>query len=99
MRRLLDKKLLSDVASIAALAVLPAWDPLNIDKLTALAPTLPYPIVIKPRMHVNSARTNPGTGVGKGAMVSKAAIAIVGAGPYGLSCYCQSMKMRPTVKC
>jgi len=81
MRCLLDKKLLYDVASSAALAVLPAWDPLNIDKLTVLAPTLPYPIVIKPRMHVNGSRTTAGTGVGKGAIVSKAAIAIVGAGP------------------
>jgi D-aspartate ligase len=52
MRRILDKMLLYDAAVSAGLAVLPSWSPRNITDLEALAPTLPYPILIKPRTHV-----------------------------------------------
>jgi D-aspartate ligase len=60
LQRILDKKLFSDAASRAGLAVLPSWDPPNIDALTALAPTLPYPILIKPRTHVHRLRNDKG---------------------------------------
>ena len=50
---ILDKKQFAAAASRAGLAVLPSWDPRGIDDLEALAPTLPYPILIKPRTHVH----------------------------------------------
>ena len=46
---ILDKKLLAATASRAGVAVLPSWDPEGPDNLKALTPTLPYPILIKPR--------------------------------------------------
>jgi predicted ATP-grasp superfamily ATP-dependent carboligase len=58
--QLLDKRLFADTATSAGLAVLPSWDPLNADELAALAPTLPYPILIKPRMHVHRRRNDKG---------------------------------------
>ena len=57
---ILDKKLFSDAAMRAGLAVLPSWDPRNIDDVTTLAPTLPYPILIKPRTHVHRLRNDKG---------------------------------------
>ena len=60
MRRILDKKLFADAAANAGLAVLPCWDPCDIDDLSELAPTLPYPILIKPRTHVHRLRTDKG---------------------------------------
>ena len=60
MRRILDKKLFADAATNAGVAILPFWDPRNIDDLAALAPTLPYPIIIKPRTHVHRLRNNKG---------------------------------------
>jgi D-aspartate ligase len=60
IRRILDKKLLSDAATSAGLAVLPSWDPGNVDDVAALAPTLPYPILIKPRTHVHRLRNDKG---------------------------------------
>jgi D-aspartate ligase len=60
LRRILDKKLFADAAASARLAVLPSWNPQNIDALTALAPTLPYPILIKPRTHVHRLRNDKG---------------------------------------
>jgi len=60
LRRILDKKLFSDAAISAGLAVLPSWDPRNLDEATALAPTLPYPILIKPRTHVHRLRNDKG---------------------------------------
>jgi predicted ATP-grasp superfamily ATP-dependent carboligase len=60
VRTILDKKRLSDAAACAGLHVLPMWDPRNIDQVADLAPTLPYPIVIKPRTHVNRRMNNKG---------------------------------------
>jgi D-aspartate ligase len=60
LRRILDKKLFSDAAISAGLTVLPSWDPRDIDDVTALAPTLPYPILIKPRTHVHRLRNDKG---------------------------------------
>jgi D-aspartate ligase len=57
---ILDKKLFADAATSAELAVLPSWDPRNIDDVAALAPTLPYPILIKPRTHVHRLRNDKG---------------------------------------
>lgn len=57
---ILDKKLFADGANRAGLAVLPSWDPRNINDVTALAPTLPYPILIKPRTHVHRLRNDKG---------------------------------------
>ena len=60
MQRILDKKLFADAVTSAGLAALPCWDPRNIDDLAALAPTLPYPILIKPRTHVHRIRNDKG---------------------------------------
>jgi D-aspartate ligase len=60
IRCILDKKLLAAAASKLGLAVLPYWDPRNINDLEALAPTLPYPILIKPRTHVHRLRNDKG---------------------------------------
>jgi D-aspartate ligase len=60
LRRILDKKLFSEAATSAGLAVLPSWDPRNIDDVAALAPTLLYPILIKPRTHVHRFRNDKG---------------------------------------
>jgi D-aspartate ligase len=58
--KILDKKLFADAAVSAGLAVLPSWDPRTIDDVEALAPTLPYPILIKPRTHVHRLRNDKG---------------------------------------
>jgi D-aspartate ligase len=63
LRRILDKKLFADAATSAGLTVLPSWDPRNIDDLAALAPTLPYPVLIKPRTHVHRLRNDKGVAV------------------------------------
>jgi D-aspartate ligase len=60
VRRILDKKLLAEAALRAGLDSLPCWDPENSDELRALAPTLPYPILIKPRTHVERTRNDKG---------------------------------------
>jgi D-aspartate ligase len=60
LRRILDKKLFADAVTSVGLAVLPSWDPRNIDDVAALAPTLPYPILIKPRTHVHRFRNDKG---------------------------------------
>src|SRR5437016_6002455 len=60
MRRLLDKKLFADAASRVGLAILPSWDPCSREDIAALAPTLPYPILIKPRTHVHRLRNDKG---------------------------------------
>jgi predicted ATP-grasp superfamily ATP-dependent carboligase len=60
LRRILDKQLFSDAAASAGLAVLPSWYPRTIDDVAALAPTLPYPILIKPRTHVHRVRNDKG---------------------------------------
>jgi D-aspartate ligase len=64
--KILDKKLFADAAISAGLAVLPSWDPRNIDDVEALAPTLPYPILIKPRTHVHRLRNDKGVVVDSG---------------------------------
>lgn len=60
LQRILDKKLLSDAAVAAGIDILPSWDPRSIDDVIALAPTLPYPILIKPRTHVHRVRNDKG---------------------------------------
>jgi D-aspartate ligase len=60
LMNILDKKLFADAAIKAGLAVLPSWDPRNIDDVAALAPTLTYPILIKPRTHVHRLRNDKG---------------------------------------
>ncbi|MBR0800838.1 ATP-grasp domain-containing protein [Bradyrhizobium jicamae] len=59
-QRILDKKLLADAAINAGLTVLPSWDPQNIDEVAKLAPSLPYPILIKPRTHVYRLKRHKG---------------------------------------
>jgi predicted ATP-grasp superfamily ATP-dependent carboligase len=58
--RILDKKLLADAAISAGIAVLPSWAPEDSSELAALAPILPYPIVIKPRTHIQRVRNDKG---------------------------------------
>jgi D-aspartate ligase len=60
MRRILNKKLFADAATDAGVAILPMWDPRNIEDLVALAPSLPYPILIKPRTHIHRLRNDKG---------------------------------------
>jgi D-aspartate ligase len=60
LRRILDKKLFSDAAISVGLAVLPSWDPSSLNELAALAPTLCFPILIKPRTHVHRLRNDKG---------------------------------------
>jgi D-aspartate ligase len=60
LQRILEKKLFADAAINSGLAVLPSWDPRNIDDVAELAPTLPYPILIKPRTHVHRLRHDKG---------------------------------------
>jgi predicted ATP-grasp superfamily ATP-dependent carboligase len=60
MRRILDKKLFSAAAISAGLFTLPSWYPSNFHDVAALAPTLPYPILIKPRTHVHRLGNNKG---------------------------------------
>jgi D-aspartate ligase len=60
MGRILDKKLLANAASRAGLDSLPMWDPETSDDLLAVSSTLPYPILIKPRTHVQRMRNDKG---------------------------------------
>jgi D-aspartate ligase len=60
LRRILDKKLFSDAAISAGLSVVPSWDPSSLEELAALAPTLCFPILIKPRTHVHRQRNDKG---------------------------------------
>ncbi len=60
IRRILDKALLEEAALSAGLAVLPSWDPQNLDELAEMAPHLPYPVLIKPRTHVHRLRNDKG---------------------------------------
>ena len=59
LQRILDKKLLAEAATNAGMHVLPNWDPQDCE-IAALAPILPYPILIKPRTHVYRARNDKG---------------------------------------
>jgi D-aspartate ligase len=58
--RILDKNLLAQAAARAGIGFLPSWDPLDAHELRALAPALPYPILIKPRTHVHRLRNDKG---------------------------------------
>ena len=40
--------------------MLPSWTPQTLDELAELAPRLPYPVLIKPRTHVNRLRNDKG---------------------------------------
>jgi D-aspartate ligase len=59
-RRILDKSLLAEAALKAGLASPGNWDPGNLDELRALAPTLPYPILVKPRTHIHRITSHKG---------------------------------------
>ena len=58
--RILDKNLLAQAAARAGIGFLPSWDPLDADELQVLAPTLLYPVLIKPRTHVHRRRNDKG---------------------------------------
>src|SRR5271170_7924648 len=60
IRSILDKKRLSEAAGRAGLHVLPCWNPQTIDDVAALAPNLAYPILVKPRTHVNHQMNDKG---------------------------------------
>ncbi len=60
LRRILDKKLFEEAAHSVGLSVLPSWDPSSLEELTALAPNLSFPILIKPRTHVHRVRNDKG---------------------------------------
>jgi predicted ATP-grasp superfamily ATP-dependent carboligase len=60
MRRILDKNAFAEAAINAGLIPLPNWELGNPAEITALAPTLPYPILIKPRTHVHRLRNDKG---------------------------------------
>jgi D-aspartate ligase len=57
---ILDKKLLAGAALQAGLDVLPSWDPEDSGALLKLVKSLPYPILIKPRTHVQRVRNDKG---------------------------------------
>jgi D-aspartate ligase len=61
IRRVLDKKLLADAVASAGHYPLPTWDPMNYDELRALSKTLAFPILIKPRTHVQRVRNDKGS--------------------------------------
>jgi predicted ATP-grasp superfamily ATP-dependent carboligase len=52
IRRILDKREMSDAAARAGLGIVPTWIPRTLEEVRDLAPTLTYPILIKPRTHV-----------------------------------------------
>ena len=60
MKRILDKNLFAQAIMKAGLSVLPSWEGKSLDEVVALAPTLPYPILIKPRTHVHRERNDKG---------------------------------------
>lgn len=60
VQKILDKGLLAAAATEAGLPVVPSWYPSSTNDLNALAPTLPYPILIKPRTHVHRLRNDKG---------------------------------------
>jgi D-aspartate ligase len=58
--KILDKKVFADAAARAGLAVLPSWHIRTVGEIANLAPTLPYPVLIKPRTHVHRLRNDKG---------------------------------------
>jgi predicted ATP-grasp superfamily ATP-dependent carboligase len=71
LKRILDKKLFSDAAVKAGIDVLPSWNPRDIKDVVALAPKLPYPILVKPRTHVHRLRNDKGIVVSSGSELIK----------------------------
>jgi D-aspartate ligase len=63
LQRILDKQQFADAARAAGIAAVPTWEARSASELAALAPGLPYPILIKPRTHVNRLRNDKGTRV------------------------------------
>ena len=57
---ILDKKLFAEAATRAGVPVLPSWDPQTVNEVANLAPSLPYPMLIKPRTHVHRLRSDKG---------------------------------------
>lgn len=60
MQRILDKHQFALAALAAHVPVVPSWEARSEAELTALAQKLPYPILIKPRTHVNRIRNDKG---------------------------------------
>lgn len=60
MQRILDKHQFGLAALAAGVRVAPSWEARSQADLVALAPKLPYPILIKPRTHVNRIRNDKG---------------------------------------
>jgi D-aspartate ligase len=56
----LDKKRFWQACKRAQVETAPSWFPTNEDELRSLAPSLPYPILIKPRTHVHRVRKDKG---------------------------------------
>jgi D-aspartate ligase len=63
LQRLLDKQQFAAAARAAGVAAVPTWEVRNAAELAALAPGLPYPILIKPRTHVMRLRNDKGVRV------------------------------------
>jgi D-aspartate ligase len=60
MRRIMDKSRLSEAAVKAGLTVLPTWEAGSYFDMEASAPTLLYPILIKPRTQVHRLQNDKG---------------------------------------
>lgn len=67
LQRILDKKQFADTAKAAGVAAVPTWEARSATELQALAPALPYPVLIKPRTHVNRLRNDKGVRVNSAA--------------------------------
>jgi D-aspartate ligase len=63
IQRILDKQQFAAAAKAAGVNCVPTWEARSEADLAALAPTLPYPILIKPRTHVNRLRNDKGVRV------------------------------------
>jgi D-aspartate ligase len=63
LRRILDKQQFATAAKAAGVAAVPTWEARSEAELHALAQKLPYPILIKPRTHVNRLRNDKGVRV------------------------------------
>jgi D-aspartate ligase len=63
IQRILDKQQFAAAATAAGVDCVPTWEVCSQEALEALAPTLPYPILIKPRTHVNRLRNDKGVRV------------------------------------
>lgn len=63
IQRILDKQQFAAAAKAAGVDCVPTWEARSQAALEALAPSLPYPILIKPRTHVNRVRNDKGVRV------------------------------------